>query len=345
MDLDAGRRFTRERLRSLALRWVVHAASAWAPCGGLVLASCGGAEVPARSEQAVSELESLAFVAPAECVFPPLAGPPLACVTTHALLVDRYEVTRGQWRAWRARTADAVPAVESEISATWRTETDDWPATFMTLFEARDFAAARGMRLLTSQEWIRVACGPGRHPWPWGPGSASAVANCLDLELYRPVAVGTFEQGRSPDFVYDLVGNVWEWVDAPMPWPALETPVGLEWAMGGSYLSKRDRLYDRASDSDGVQRWSFSHQELDPRTRSCDVGLRCAAEARAYLRLHAADWGAGEEVRRRLIAVGAAWGRQAVPLLEELTDGRARSSAGGAVFSPGLGWLLAGARR
>jgi hypothetical protein len=299
--------------------------------------SACGSEVPQKTESALSELECLAFVPPGECVFPPLSGPPLACVNPEALLVDRFEVTRAQWQTWRERTPNGSALETPGISAGWRAETDHWPATFMTLFEARDFAASRGMRLPTSQEWIRIACGPGRQPWPWGPSAASAVANTLDLELYRPVAVGTFEQGRSPELVYDLIGNVWEWVDAPMPWPAIETLSGLEWAMGGSHLSKLGRLYDRVSDGEGAQRWNFSHEDLDPRTRSCDVGLRCVAEAKRYLHEHAPSWDSSDAVRRRLIAVGTSWGRDAVPLLEDL--------AGQVDAAPGLAWLLEGARK
>lgn len=323
MDRTAGRR----RAKRPSWKWAI---------GGLSLFACGG-EGMSEGGQALAELERLAFVPPAECVFPPLSGPPLACVTAEALLVDRFEVTRAEWRAWCERASDASSPALAENLAGWREETGHWPATFMTLSEARRFAAARGMRLLTSAEWIRVACGPGRQPWPWGPSAASAVANTLDLELYRPVPVGTFEQGRSPELVYDLIGNVWEWVEAPMPWPALETLSGLEWAMGGSHLSKLGRLYDRVTDAEGAQRWNFIHQDLDPRTRASDIGLRCAAEAKPYLRGHASDWGTSESVRRRLVAVGSSWGRDAVPVLEALAD-----EAGAA---PGLAWLLEGARQ
>jgi hypothetical protein len=309
---------------------------AWLALAALIVSSCGS-ELSRAEENALRDLERMAFVPPAECFFPPLTGPALTCANSEALLVDRFEVTRAEWRAWRERTRAAMSSEESEFVDGWTADTDRWPASFMTLFEAREFAAARGMRLLTSQEWIRVACGPGRQPWPWGPSAASAVTNSLDLELYRPVAVGTFEQGRSPELVYDLIGNVWEWVDEPMAWPVSDNPGDLEWTMGGSYLSKLGRLYERVKDPDGTQRWDFNHQDLDPRTRSCDVGLRCAAEAASYLRRHARDWGTNPAARRRLTAIGNAWGRDAVPLLEDLV--------GGPEASAGLAALLDGARK
>ena len=309
------------------------AALAFVALLGLGWSSCGS-EAPREEESALGELEELAFIPPAECVFPALAGPALVCANSEALLVDRFEITRAAWRPWRERNAATMSSDEAAIVAAWTPDTDRWPATFMNLFEAREFAASRGMRLLTSQEWIRVACGPGRQPWPWGPSAASAVTNSLDLELYRPVAVGTFEQGRTPEFVYDMIGNVWEWVDTPMPWPAMETAAGLEWTMGGSYLSKLGRLYDLTPHG---ERWNFSHQDLDPRTRSCDVGLRCVADAKTYLLAHAARCGTSRAARGRLVAIGASWGRDAVPLLEDLA---ARPGA-----APALAWLLDGARK
>jgi len=299
-----------------------------------VLAGSCGSETPRAEETALGELEELAFLPPAECVFPALADPALVCANSEALLVDRFEITRSQWRAWCERNATECPSDMQAFVASWTADTDRWPATFMTWFEAREFAASRGMRLLTSQEWTRVACGPGRQPWPWGPSAASAVSNSLELELYRLVAVGTFEQGRTPEFVYDMIGNAWEWVESPMPMPAMETAAGLEWTMGGSYLSKLDRLYGLTRNG---ERWSFMHQDLDPRTRSSDVGLRCTADAKTYLLEHAGRFGTSSAAHKRLVAIGASWGRDAVPLLEELA---ARPAA-----APALTWLLAGARK
>jgi hypothetical protein len=297
--------------------------------GVLAFAGSCGSETPHAEETALGELEEFAFLPPAECVFPALV-----CANSEALLVDRFEVTRAHWRAWCERDGAACSSDMQAFVASWTADTDRWPATFMTWFEAREFAASRGgMRLLTSQEWMRVACGPGRQPWPWGPSAASAVSNSLELELYRLVAVGTFEQGRTPELVYDMIGNAWEWVESPTPGPAMETAPGLEWTMGGSYLSKLARLYDYNKDA----QVSFTHQDLDPRTRSSDVGLRCAADAKAYLLAHAARFGTSNVAHRRLVAIGESWGRDAVPLLEELA---ARPAA-----PPALTWLLAGARK
>src|SRR5262249_55125882 len=147
------------------------------------------------------------------------------------------------------------------------------------------------------------------------------------------VPVGTFEQGRTPLSIYDLSGNVREWVDDPIVLG--ERSNGLAWAMGGSYLSYLRRLYDDSQDP-----MRFDELDLDERSRCNDVGFRCCADAEEYLDKHAGTWAErcrDEGMRATLLAVGAGWGRDAVPLLEELTR---RPGA-----PESLALLLAGARR
>jgi formylglycine-generating enzyme required for sulfatase activity len=247
------------------------------------------------------------------------------------LLVDRFETTRADWKAWyESLGARRDPQFEPFLS-TWKSETGHWPASFMTLLEAREYAASRGMRLLTAREWLRVACGTSERPYdyPWGGKRALSVANTLELELRNPLPVGTFEQGRNPLSIYDLSGNVWEWVEDSLAVGANSS--GLSWAMGGSYLSHLRRLYD-----DSQEPMALDEQDLDPLTRCGDVGLRCCADAEEYLWSHAAQW-SGRNARDALLAVGASWGRDAIPLLEELTRRPAAPES--------LSLLLAGARR
>jgi formylglycine-generating enzyme required for sulfatase activity len=284
--------------------------------------ACGPGESAASGSGAVddlAQLERLAFVPAGECVFQPGAGPRISCSNARPLLVDRFEVTRAEWRSPREQ-ADSIDPGFAEYQETWTPPTADWPASYMTLAEARAFAASRGMRLLTAREWLRIACGTSDRPYvyPWGGGLARSVANTLELGLGNPAPVGTFEQGRTPLSIYDMAGNVWEWVEDPIAIPREEPEGGgyldpdVAWAMGGSHLSHLRRLYD---DAKGLN--YFFEQDLDPRTRARDLGLRCCADAEEYLSSRARRFRVeGSEARLR--AVGAGWGREAVPLLEEL---------------------------
>lgn len=307
-------------------------------CGPDATCVSGADERGARAERGerertLIELERLAFVPPGVCIFPALSEPLIVCGNDEALLVERFEVTRADWRRWFEQEAEQDPVLKGFV-ATWTPESDDWPASFMTLDEARRFARSRGQRLLTAREWIRVASGTRPQLWPWGKNAASSVANTLELNLGRPVPVGTFEQGRTPTSIYDLVGNIAEWVEDPVSGYTTSLGRSTAWAMGGSFFS-RPRVLSEIDASLNV--WSFNREELDPAARSSGIGLRCAAPAAAYLWEQAANWGADARARDRLTAVGASWGRDAAAVLDALCQ---RDSAPAA-----LRWLLEGARR
>ena len=72
-------------------------------CALALLPGCtaGGGE----SARAVAVLERMAFVPPGVSRIPGVIG---VCATTESLLVDRFEVTRDDWRGWAGETGDAV---------------------------------------------------------------------------------------------------------------------------------------------------------------------------------------------------------------------------------------------
>lgn len=308
-------------------------------CAGVsVLVGLGAVVACARPEAdpttALAGLDALAFVPAGECRLLGRDGVEVLCESRTALLVERYETSRGDWDRWKqGAEIEAAPGSALQLEA-WPDAVSNWPASGMTLVEARAFAAARGMRLPTGSEWVRIAAGTRAQPFPWGLARASAVANTAELGLGRPVPVGAFEQGASPDSIYDLLGNVAEWVEEPLPGAGggdLDVRP-LAWALGGSYATRLWKIYE----PDRAGRIVVVHVDLDPNARAQDVGLRCVVEARAWLVAHAPDLGSTARERDGLRRIGARWGRDAVPLLEEL------SLAPGARSS--LRWLLEGAR-
>ena len=284
------------------------------------LASCGGEPASSR---ALLELERMAFLPDGAISLAVLDGatsvePSVeqrSMGADQALLVDMYEVTRGEWRAFLANRRGSVDPTLAAAVRAWKDGTDSWPASFMTQAEAAEFAAWRGMRLLTAGEWVYCAMGPNRWAYPWGTTWQESVANTLELRLERPTPVGTFESGRSTIGCYDLLGNVAEWVSDAAPSRDARPGDAHVSAMGGSF-----RQHVRAVDRPIYQRRDrgFLALALHPASRSDQVGLRCAAEAADYLWTHASQWGEGEAVRKRLFALGRRWGRRALPVLMEL---------------------------
>lgn len=111
-----------------------------------------------------------------------------------------HEVSRGEWEA--VMGANSLPKEQRGD--------DDLPvgASYIRVKEfIRKLNEQEGKpsyRLPTEVEWEYAAIGPGR----------SRGGNCKDTDDYDgPAPVGSF---RTNDWgLYDMVGNVWEWVEAP----------------------------------------------------------------------------------------------------------------------------------
>lgn len=260
------------------------------------------------SDSPLRELERLAFVP--KGVTPRDAAIEVGCAVD--LLVDRFEVTRDHWLS-----------VLNLVAGPWgATPNGDFPATHVTLEEARTFAARREMRLPSVDEWLWCAVGPRASAYPYA-RPQMAIANTRELGLGRPAPVGTFEGGRTPDTgLYDLHGNVRELaLSTRGPQPAV--------AAGGSFDTALSATFGR------VPRDFVLADPISGNARLADVGLRCVVPAEEWLRLHGgrlsrAEW------RVAVRAVGKRWGSNAAPLL-------ARLVAEG-VGSDACRWLLEGAR-
>jgi hypothetical protein len=279
----------------------------------LAFGACARAAPPAT--RALVELERLAFVPPAACFLLPDAD--LSVGT--ALVFDRFELTRADLaHLWPARARRARELAWREEAAADAAERGQWPA-FVDFHEAVELARLRGMRLPTPVEWLHVAVGRRDYAKPWGGPGREYFANTIvrqdgqDFSLRSPCAVGTFENGRSRPFgCYDLLGNVWEWVDGVVLGSAAEgdevdDALGSKASvLGGAYDSPWRATFelDRR-----LNRQRFHALTLDKRTLGPAFGVRMCAEAEGYLWGAASRWGEGAAVRARVQVVGARWAR------------------------------------
>ena len=86
------------------------------------------------------------------------------------------------------------------------TQVASWPV-YVSLAEARAFAAWRGARLPTEAEFHRAAYGSGAE-------KSGLRSGNLDFRNWSPVPAGFYAEDANPSGVRDLVGNGWEWTQS-----------------------------------------------------------------------------------------------------------------------------------
>jgi ergothioneine biosynthesis protein EgtB len=166
-----------------------------------------------------------------------------------ALAIDKYEVTNGQyldflraggyetrsfWRdddwEWRATKGISNPVFWQRNNERWlyRGMFDDQPLplnapVYVSLAEARAYAAWAGKDLPTEAEWHRAAYADqngGERAYPWGDGEPADDLGNFNFATWNPRPVNAFPSGESAFGVADLLGNGWEWTStafAPLP--------------------------------------------------------------------------------------------------------------------------------
>lgn len=128
--------------------------------------------------------------------------------------ISRFEITNAQYRVFVEAMNRPTPRGHNG-EKTWADETlngDKQPVVGVTWFDAQAFAEWIGGSLPTEAQWERAARGTEARIYPWGDTPPKARQHANFARRYnRPMPVGQFPKGESPDGIADLAGNVWEW--------------------------------------------------------------------------------------------------------------------------------------
>jgi formylglycine-generating enzyme required for sulfatase activity len=214
---------------------------------------------------------------------------PAHTVTLDDFYIDVYEVTNSRYAECVGAGACTIPSNKSSYSrGDYYTSPDyaDYPVIFVSWEQARAYCEWRGGRLPTEAEWEKAARGTDGRFYPWGNTFDGTKANYCDKNCVKGwrdtknddgypeiAAVGSYPQGVSPFGIFDMAGNVQEWVaDWRDPFyfatsPA-QNPIGPEAGggrvlRGGAWFSPADFLL------------TFNRDPAAPEFQENTTGFRC----------------------------------------------------------------------
>jgi len=133
--------------------------------------------------------------------------------------IDKYPVTNSAFKLFIDAT-HYHPKDDLNFLRDWKNGSypEGWekkPVTWVSMDDARAYAAWAGKRLPHEWEWQMAAQGTDRRIYPWGEIWLPDAVPVPDKSrsLRGPDNVDAHAVGASPFGVFDMVGNVWQWTD------------------------------------------------------------------------------------------------------------------------------------
>ena len=140
-------------------------------------------------------------------------------LTMKAFYMDRFPVTNADYLKF-IEDMNYHPLDDHNFLHDWdggrpRIGWENKPVTWVSIEDARAYAAWAGKRLPHEWEWQYAAQGNDGRLFPWGNDWEPAAVPEINSgrQLIAPADVDAHPAGASPFGVMDLVANVWQWTD------------------------------------------------------------------------------------------------------------------------------------
>lgn len=207
-----------------------------------------------------------------------ITGPQHA-VTVETFFIGEHEVTREEYQEFLQASGYPAPRNQDWNGTTPSPGTEKLPVTDVSWDDAKAYTNWKstqapqfaGLRLPTETEWEFVARDGKNQVFPWGNTFSDNNANAgKKSKQLQPVkspqyAIGEFK-------VYDLIGNVWEWMENDF------------YLYPGSRLRASDKPEKviRGGTYDDDLQYAYSRFKIDPTVKGSSysqTGFRCAKSA------------------------------------------------------------------
>jgi len=217
------------------------------------------------------------------------------CLDTTEVLVSEYAQCATEKKCPPPSSTVFWANIKPEDKALWsqacnasRADRADYPINCISWDDADNYCRWAKKRLPTEEEWEYAARGREGRLYPWGNELPdSKRVNACGVECAQSTQLGdqgllplfsgsdgfettapaqSFKDGQTPEGVFDLAGNVWEWTASHYcPYPGNNCASEWRVARGGAWNS------DAREGVKATRRDKNAHD-----ARSSDVGFRCA---------------------------------------------------------------------
>jgi formylglycine-generating enzyme required for sulfatase activity len=196
-----------------------------------------------------------------------------------AFQIGKYEVSNRQYKLCVNYGGCTVPVDQTEFNDDSKQE---YPVVNVTLFQSNTYCQWLGQRLPTQYEWERAARGPDGNRWPWGDADPSSDFVNMSWGDYYPTGlqpVNSNPTGVSPEGIYNMIGNVWEWTSTLVVDEMDYDPTRFWDGNPDTYLGTVFYAQEGGGWSIRVDEVALFNPDMGVSARD-DLGIRCVADVK-----------------------------------------------------------------